>query len=43
VPKAFYRRLLPHLQPDCKPHLLTTCHSVFTTKIQATDERGCYG
>jgi REP element-mobilizing transposase RayT len=25
VPRAFYRRQLPHLQRDCKPHFLTFC------------------
>jgi REP element-mobilizing transposase RayT len=25
VPQAFYRRNLPHLQRDCKPHFLTFC------------------
>jgi len=25
VPKSFYRRNLPHLQRDCKPHFLTFC------------------
>jgi REP element-mobilizing transposase RayT len=25
VPKAFYRRQLPHLQRDCKSHFLTFC------------------
>ncbi len=25
MPKAFYRRQLPHLQRDCKPHFLTFC------------------
>jgi REP element-mobilizing transposase RayT len=25
MPKTFYRRQLPHLQRDCKPHFLTFC------------------
>ena len=25
MPKAFYRRNLPHLQRDAKPHFLTFC------------------
>jgi len=25
MPKSFYRRNLPHLQRDCKPHFITFC------------------
>jgi hypothetical protein len=25
MPKSFYRRILPHLQRDYKPHFLTFC------------------
>jgi REP element-mobilizing transposase RayT len=38
MPKAFYRRNLPHLQRDNKPHFLTFCtHLRWTLPEQARD------